>query len=140
MNTFKYEHAGRGVPFPHHWLGHWAQRGSTVGKERSSVLQGGGFGDLQGKLGVDLGWARTRSWAVLAWRPLNFVLHLPFCSKVQAKETFQVAVPCTPRQGLQSSLQPAPVKGGWLGSHISHIFNGKQAGWSQEASGQAPLA
>ena len=87
-NTSKYEWAGRGVPFPYHWLGHLARRGITVGRERSLVPQGGGFGDLQGKLGVDLGRARTHNWAMVAWLPLNFILHLPFCSKMLPKETF----------------------------------------------------
>lgn len=87
-NTSKYEWAGRRVPFPGHWLGHWAWRGSTVGRERSLLPWGGGFGDLQGKLGVDLERAGTRNWAVVAWLPLNFILHLPFCSKVLPKDMF----------------------------------------------------
>lgn len=38
-NASKYGQVGRGVPFPHHWLCHWARRGSTVGRERSLVPQ-----------------------------------------------------------------------------------------------------
>lgn len=87
------------VPFPHPWLGHWAQRGSSVGMERNLVLQGGGFRDLQGKLDMDLERARTHSWAMITWLPLNFISHLPFYSKMLPKETFLVL--CTPRPGLQ---------------------------------------
>lgn len=126
---------GEVFPFP---TTGWAQRGSAVGKEKSLVPWGGGFWDLQGKRGVDMRRARTHKWAVVAWLPLNFILHLPFCSKMLPKETFLVVVPHTPRQGLPWSLQPAPAKGGWHGSCIFYVFNSRWTEWSQEVSGQAP--
>lgn len=92
-NASKYERVGRGVPFPYHWLGHWTQRGSAVGRERRLVLQGGGFGDFQGRLGVDLWRARTDSWAVVVWLPLNFVVYLPFAVKCCQKRHFRWLYP-----------------------------------------------
>lgn len=38
------------VPLSHHWLGYWAQRGSSAWMERNLVLQGGWFRDLQGNM------------------------------------------------------------------------------------------
>lgn len=100
------------VPFSHHWVGYWVQRGSSVGMERTLVLQGGGFRDLKGKLHVDLERARTHSWAMIAWLPLNFISHLPFYSKMLPKKTFLVVVLCIPRPGLLWPLQPGPAREG----------------------------
>lgn len=121
------------VPFSHHWLEHWAERGSSVGMEKNLVLQGRGFRDLQGKLGVNLERIRTHSWAMITWLPLNFISHFPLYSKMLPKETFLVVVLCTPRPGLQWPLQPAPAKGGCRGPPLFGV-----SATAGEPSGQVP--
>lgn len=121
------------VPFSHHWVGYWVQRGSSVGMESTLVLQGGGFRDLQGKLHVDLERARTHSWATIAWLPLNFISHLSFYSKMLPKK--DIFGGCAVHPKAWPSMTPAArsSKGGCHGSPLFCV-----PATAGEPSGQVP--
>lgn len=113
---------------PHHWLGHWEQRGSAVGMERTLVFQGGRFRDFQGKFGVGLERARTQSWAMITWLPLNFISHLPFYSKMLLKDIFGG---CAPHPKAWPSVAPAASSSKGRVARVSSLWCVSNSRWAK---------